>query len=154
MTPNRSILLRMMQRYWRLTRSVTMGAQALIRDPAGRVLLVQHGYKPGWAFPGGGVEPGENALQSLLRELDEEVGVFPTTPPRLFGLYTNFDRFPGDHIALFIVDGYTQPKIPAPNREIVEQRYIDPAALPEDTTLGTRRRIAEVIGNVPIIPQW
>ena len=98
--------------------------------------------------------PASTRSQSLVRELDEEVGVIPSEPPRLFGLYTNFERFPGDHIAFYTVGAYTQPKIPAPNREIVEQRYFDPESVPENTTRGTRRRIAELLGKAPVGTIW
>ncbi len=34
-------------------------ADAVIRDPHGRVLLVDPGYKPGWDLPGGMAEANE-----------------------------------------------------------------------------------------------
>jgi 8-oxo-dGTP pyrophosphatase MutT (NUDIX family) len=154
MKPHRPLIQRLMQRYWRMTRAVTLGAQAIIRNEKGDILLVLHGYKPGWGFPGGGVEPGEHAVQSLIRELDEEVGVIPEAPPQLFGIYSNFERFPGDHICLYTVSAYKRPRIPAPNREIVDQRFFSPDALPDDTTRGARRRIAELLGKQPVSTDW
>ena len=150
---NRAVI-KGLQTYWRWTRGMTLGAQAVIRNEQGYILLVRHGYKPGWCFPGGGVERGEAAYVSLVRELDEEVGVVPLEAARLFGIYTNFQRFPGDHIALYIVGRYERPRIPPPNAEIVAQEFFDPAALPADTNAGTRRRIAELIDHAAIDTVW
>lgn len=43
-----------------------------IREPAGTVV---------WAAPGGGVEPGENPLAALRRELREEIGLAVDADP-------------------------------------------------------------------------
>ena len=50
--------------------------RALVRDPAGRVLLVQFDFpdKTVWAFPGGGVE-GAEFEEAIARELREEAGI-------------------------------------------------------------------------------
>jgi TDG/mug DNA glycosylase family protein len=49
--------------------------RAVVRDPAGRVLLLRYeeGYGDWWVTPGGGREPGESDEQALRRELAEEV---------------------------------------------------------------------------------
>ena len=143
-----------LQRYWRLTRALTLGVQGIVFDDAGRVLLVRHGYRPGWHFPGGGVEANETIRVSLERELREEAGVEITSPPRLFGVYANFRSFPSDHIALFVLDEWQQPRVPEPNTEIAEIGFFDQSELPEGTVPAVQRRLREIADDSPISPDW
>jgi 8-oxo-dGTP pyrophosphatase MutT (NUDIX family) len=148
------LVLKVLQRYWRLTRSLTLGVQAVVLDGEGRILLVRHGYRPGWHFPGGGVEKGEAVGDALARELLEETGLTLTSPPQLYGIYSHFDAFPGDHIVLFVVRGWSRERVPEPSAEIAEQGFFPPHALPGGTSLGTLRRIAEVIDGAPRSERW
>jgi 8-oxo-dGTP pyrophosphatase MutT (NUDIX family) len=149
-----SLLVKALQRYWRFTRGLTMGAQGMVLDAGQRVLLVRHGYRPGWHMPGGGVEKHEAIAETLARELQEEVGIELTAKPELFGVYSHFDTFPADHIALFVVRDWRQTRVPLPNREIAEQRFFTVDDLPHDTTRGARRRIAEVLNGAPRSETW
>lgn len=133
---------------------ITLGVQGLIVDDASRVLLVRHGYRPGWHFPGGGVERNETIDRALCRELDEEAGVTIVKPPKLFGMYTNFDVFPGDHVVLFIVEHWRQDAIPKPNAEIAEQGYFALNDLPAATTASTKRRLDEVFSGMQQTRFW
>jgi 8-oxo-dGTP diphosphatase len=54
-----------------------MAAGVLFLDPAGRVLLVTPGYKPGLEIPGGYVQPGESPAAAAIREVREELGFTP-----------------------------------------------------------------------------
>lgn len=138
----------------RRNRVVTIGVQGAVVDGLGRFLLVRHGYRPGWHFPGGGLEPGETAGLALARELVEEAGVIVEAAPRLHGIFSHFEEFPGDHIALFVVTAWKQPEVPEPNFEIEEQRFVRPDDLPEGTTRGTRRRVAEIANGLTRSRAW
>jgi ADP-ribose pyrophosphatase YjhB (NUDIX family) len=142
-------------RFWqKRSRIVTIGAQALVIDKERRVLLVRHGYRPGWHFPGGGVQRSETLQEALARELEEETGVTLRGEPRLFGIYSHFDEFPGDHIVLYLVEAWAQTIVPSPNLEIREQRFFSVGDLPAGTTAGTRRRLEEVFAGTPQQSTW
>ena len=59
--------------------TVTVGA--VITDQAGRILLLQHRFRPGqqagggWGIPGGFVKTGEQPEAAIRRELREEIGL-------------------------------------------------------------------------------
>jgi 8-oxo-dGTP pyrophosphatase MutT (NUDIX family) len=152
--PLTRLVTRTLQRYWRLSRGLTLGAQGAVIDAEGRFLLIRHTYRPGWHFPGGGVEKSETIATALERELGEEAGVLLDGQPELFGLYANFKFFPGDHIALFVVRQWRQPVPPRPNREIAEHGFFAADALPEATHASTRARIDEILGRAPRSPDW
>ena len=145
---------RVLHFYWRFARAATLGVRALVRDPQGRVFLVKHSYVSGWHLPGGGVEVGESMLSALTRELREEGNIEIGSAPRLFAVYFNAKISRRDHVALFVVEDFTQPSPPRRNAEIVDHGFFSPAALPEDTTASTRARIAEVLEGKAVPEFW
>ncbi|HJW40535.1 MAG TPA: NUDIX domain-containing protein [Rhizomicrobium sp.] len=135
-----------------LAAPVALGAHALIVDRNGRVALVRHSYKNGWSLPGGGVARGEPASDAILREMREELGDVRSSPPVLFGLYTRSSGWATNVIALYLLAnaevGFR------PNFEVREMQFADPAALPDGTGAGTRRRVAEFTNKTPPSPYW
>ena len=139
---------------WRWSRGLTMGVQCCLIDSDGKILLVRHGYRPGWHFPGGGVEKGEPLVAALERELAEEVGVQLDAPPQLVGPYANFKHFPGDHIILYVSRDWSQTRLPQSNFEIAETKRFLSSDLPEDIHPPTRLRIKEILENLPSSRHW
>lgn len=147
-------MTRVLQRYWRLSRGLTLGAQGCVIDGENRVLLIRHTYRPGWHFPGGGVEKRESVGAALARELHEEAGILLDGEAELFGLYANMTFFPGDHIALFVIRQWRQPAVPLPNHEIAEQGFFRHDALPADVNPPTRERILEILEGRQRAENW
>jgi 8-oxo-dGTP pyrophosphatase MutT (NUDIX family) len=143
-----------MHAYWRFSRGLTVGVRAVVIDGLGRVFLVRHSYVAGWHLPGGGVEPGETLLAALARELAEEGNIALAEAPALHGMFFNSRVSRRDHVAVFVVRAFRQDPPPQPNHEILEHGFFHPDALPEDTSLGTRRRLAEVLQGAPVPERW
>ncbi len=133
---------------------MTLGTRTLVlKDEVCEVLLVRHSYSPGWLLPGGGVERGESLTEAAVRELREEAAIEAEEAPVFHGIFLNDRQFPGDHVACFVLRRFRQESF-TPNSEIAEARFFPAAALPEGTTPGTRRRIAEVLDGRPPARDW
>jgi 8-oxo-dGTP diphosphatase len=105
---------------------------ALIRDHAGRVLLVRKRGTTAFMQPGGKRDPGEDDMTALAREITEELGcrmVRDSIQP-----LGEFDAVAANepgwrvHACLYGID-VTGDIVP--NREIAEMIWIDPATPPD-----------------------
>src|SRR5262249_37605734 len=148
------LLRRVFHLYWRIVRGMTLGVRGVVLDSDNKVFLVKHSYVAGWHLPGGGVEVGETFMEALTRELAEEGRIVPSAKPELHGLFFNSHVSRRDHVAVYIVRRFSQDRLPEPNHEIVACGFFAASALPEGTTEGTRRRIAEVLDSAAPIATW
>jgi 8-oxo-dGTP pyrophosphatase MutT (NUDIX family) len=125
-----------------------LGAAAVIRDGAGRVLLVKHSYgRLNWELPGGGAEPGESILETALREVREETGLI-VAAEAVSGIY--FDPADDMHHLVFLCRPTGEGDVPVPQPpEITACDYWPPEALPRPISDFTVRRIEDARAFAP-----
>lgn len=124
-------------------------ASALLVDEDGRVLLTRRAGTPGeglWDLPGGFIDEGEDALETLRRELREELGV-EVEPGRLVGAPP--DRY-GDG-GPWTVNFYWEARIvagePAPADDVADFSWFPRDGLPSDDEFAFRN-------TVQILERW
>ncbi len=86
--------------------TVRPGGAALVYDTKGRLLLHRRRVGAGWAPPSGHVEPGENLIAALHRELREETRL-EVSDDRLVGIYSDpafqIVRYPDGRAVHFVI---------------------------------------------------
>jgi ADP-ribose pyrophosphatase YjhB (NUDIX family) len=115
-------------------------AAARVRDPDGRIALVENGWSDGWILPGGAVEPGERPVEAARREIREETGLAATIGEPLVVLDQSYvgeadgkERFTARYV---VYAATADGEIPDASRlgetddEIEAARWFD--ALPDD----------------------
>jgi 8-oxo-dGTP diphosphatase len=110
---------------------------AVIQDPSGSLLVVKK-HVPGrntYIIPGGRPEGAEAPLETLERELLEELGVkVATSAP--FGKYEEPSEFE-DAILSMIVFDVTIEGTPSPQSEIIDLLWIDREYARQGISIGS-----------------
>jgi 8-oxo-dGTP diphosphatase len=129
-------------------------AAAIVWDAIGRVLLIRRGDGRGWSLPGGVMEPGENLVACVLREVWEETGL-DVEPVRLVGIYSDpahmrFAYPNGDQVhfvsATFecrVMGG----SLRADGEESLEVAYFAPDGLPTSLVCDHGQRILDALSG-------
>lgn len=102
-----------------------IGVVALIRDDAGRILVLEHTYRRQypWGLPGGYLQAREDPAQGLVREVREETGLIVQVDRLL-----NAELFASDQLdLLFAVTVLSGAQQTSP--EVRDWRYVSPAEL-------------------------
>lgn len=90
------------------------GAALLVHDNEDRLLLLQRADNRTWGLPGGAVEPGERAEDTVRRETLEETGLH-VLDMELFGVYSGpelFYEYPnGDQVYNLSIVFSANPKL-------------------------------------------
>lgn len=111
---------------------VVPSVTALIRDGAGRVLLVRHSNGGVWLAPGGAVDPDEAPQDAIVREVWEETGlhVEPTGYCGVFGGPDFRVRYANGDEVSYVMSMFTCRPIGGELRpdgdEVLEVKYFPP----------------------------
>ncbi|PAX06586.1 hypothetical protein CKY28_15655 [Sphingomonas lenta] len=124
-------------------RLATRGCKMMAFDPAGRLLLVRHGYGRSdlWMLPGGGVGRRESPGDAARRELEEEAGC-RAERVELVGVYRSAAEGKRDTIHLFRGETADEPR--PDGLEVIEARFFALDALPPTTSPATLRRVRDL----------
>ena len=109
-----------------MTRAIDI-VTAVIRDEAGRMLVVRKRGTAIFMKPGGKREPGEDDLTALARELDEEIGCRLVGASLLGAFEAPAANEPGFTVRAATYLATVEGRIAA-RAEIEELAWIDPAA--------------------------
>ncbi|WGT46607.1 NUDIX hydrolase [Tessaracoccus lacteus] len=113
---------------------VIVVSAVVLRDKAGRVLLVRKHGTTMWMNPGGKPEPGESAEDCAVREVREELGL-ELDAARLIDLGEHLARAANEsgHLVLARVFQWPDPvATPMPAAEIEEVRWVATTARDAD----------------------
>jgi 8-oxo-dGTP pyrophosphatase MutT (NUDIX family) len=89
---------------WFVRRPHTSGAHALALTPERKLVLVKLRYAGGWRIPGGGRHRDESAVEAVVRELREEIGMTAHGRVRLACELEERTDFKHDLAALLVVE--------------------------------------------------
>jgi len=113
--------------WWRVWPVAHCGALVALHVD-GKLLLIRNSYRRGWTLPGGGVEPGETSIEAATRELREELGLVVAIGGVPIVVTGAWEGRP-ETVDIFDLTLSTEPSVQVDDREVIEARLVDPAAL-------------------------
>ena len=119
-----------------------LGADCVVRNAAGQVLLVKREDFRVWTIPGGGGDPGEAPSQIAVRETLEESGV-EAAIEELVGVYT----FQDARNLMFVYSGHPVGGELRTSFESVDVRYFRPDVLPTRMLHLHRQRLLDGLSD-------
>jgi 8-oxo-dGTP pyrophosphatase MutT (NUDIX family) len=124
------------------------GVTAVIRD-GDRFLLARHRHSGLWSLIGGGVEPGEEPADALLREVVEETGARIRGIVGVYGGEPMMVRYPnGDHVG-YVTTAYDCELLSEANPDQEELLELGWFARDDIQYLSRRDWIDRVIADAP-----
>jgi len=129
------------------------GATGLVINDQNEILLQLRKDLNVWGLPGGGMEPGEEPAETVIRETYEETGVI-VKPERVVAVLAGTDHFVtyanGHQVAVVATVFLCRPIAGEPkvnDHESLDVRYFSLDALPENILPRHRFRIEKFLEN-------
>ncbi len=97
-----------------------------------------------WEFPGGKIEPGEDAPEALQRELNEELGIRAEIDRKVAQLQHHYANGNAVELHFFLVERYEGEM---QNRIFREIRWVDRRELPKLDFLDADRKLVQQLAN-------
>lgn len=119
----------------------------IARDAEGKVLCTRHKEeKRGWDFPGGHLESGEDILETLRREVMEEVGAHIDAAVPIATITSGDIEGPykGKCMCIFATTSFTLLDEWTPDPEIADRALLDPEVFLEKH-MGDRETMRKLI---------
>ena len=108
-------------------------------DEQGNVLLVRQFRHAVDRFllevPAGGIDPGEEPVDSVRRELQEEIGYFPQRIDKLGGFYAT-PGYGTEYLHCFVATDLVPARLVAEDTEDIELVRVSPDEIPRLITAG------------------
>jgi ADP-ribose pyrophosphatase len=112
---------------------------AVAVDEQGNIILVRQFRHAVGKFlleiPAGGIDPGEDPLDSVRRELQEEIGYFPQKIERLCGFYAT-PGYGTEYLHCFLATDLVPARLVAEDTEDIELVRISADEIPRLVTSG------------------
>lgn len=127
---------------------LALSANAVLRDPQGRIALVRNTYRDGWSLPGGVVDDNEPPADAAVREVREELGFEAAGPATLLAVqWAARGHGPVQFLSLtFDVGRCEDPSALVPQEEeIAEIGFFAPQDLPEGVRPFMRHRVEAIL---------
>jgi len=111
----------------------------VVLDEQDKVLLVRQFRHPVNRFlleiPAGGIDPGEEPIDSVRRELQEEIGYFPKKIDELGGFYS-IPGYGTEYLHCFVATDLVPSRLMAEDTEDIELVRVSPNEIPRLITSG------------------
>ncbi|MDD5605851.1 MAG: NUDIX hydrolase [Patescibacteria group bacterium] len=130
-----------------------MGAGVLFMDTTHKILLLKPVYKDHWGIPGGVVDSQESPKAACIREIQEEIGLTPTSLQFLsVGYFANRNNNKGESLQFLFYGGVLSAeeiaRIRLAKQEIEAYQFVDLATALTMISSDMAKRLPPALASI------